>query len=125
MPISDYIGIYKKNTKLSRFLYKKSLKLFPGGVSHNIRYFTPYPFYAKQATGKYLVDVDENKYTDYWMGHWALILGHSPREIVHSVAEQAKKGVLYGTVNAVSIELAETIQKLMPKAEMMRFCSTG
>ena len=59
------------------------------------------------------------------MGHWALILGHSPREIVQPVAEQAKKGVLYGTVNAVSIELAETIQKLMPKAEMMRFCSTG
>ena len=52
-------------------------------------------------------------------------MGHSPREIVQSVAEQAKNGALYGTVNAVSIELAETIQKLMPKAEMMRFCSTG
>jgi glutamate-1-semialdehyde 2,1-aminomutase len=121
----DFLSNYKRKTKKSSRLYSHAVKVFPGGVNHNIRYFDPYPFFVAGAKGRQLLDVDGNKYTDYWMGHWALILGHSPGEVVKSVAEQAKNGVLYGTVNALSIDLAEIIQKLMPKAEMMRFSSTG
>ena len=121
----DFLSNYKRKTKKSSRLYSHAVKVFPGGVNHNIRYFEPYPFFVVGAKGRQLLDVDGNKYTDYWMGHWALILGHSPREVVKSVAEQAKNGVLYGTVNALSIDLAEIIQKLMPKAERMRFSSTG
>ena len=121
----DFLSNYKRKTKKSSRLYSHAVKVFPGGVNHNIRYFEPYPFFVVGAKGRQLLDVDGNKYTDYWMGHWALILGRSPREVVKSVAEQAKNGVLYGTVNALSIDLAEIIQKLMPKAERMRFSSTG
>ena len=121
----DFLKNYKQKTKESSRLYSHAVKVFPGGVNHNIRYFEPYPFFVTGAKGRKLHDVDGNKYTDYWMGHWALILGHSPKVIVNAVAEQAKNGILYGTVNRVSVELAETIQKLMPNAEMMRFCSTG
>lgn len=121
----DFFKNYKRKTKKSGHLYSHAAKLFPGGVNHNIRYFEPYPFFVTGAKDRQLLDVDGNRYTDYWMGHWALILGHSPREVVKFMAEQAKNGVLYGTVNAVSIDLAETIQRLMPKAEMMRFSSTG
>ena len=116
---------YKKSTKHSHLLYKKSLRFFPGGISHNIRFFSPYPFFVKKAAGKYLDDVDGNTYTDYWMGHWALILGHSPKNVSLALSKQVKNGTLYGTVNSISIELAETIQKLMPKAEKMRFATTG
>jgi glutamate-1-semialdehyde 2,1-aminomutase len=59
------------------------------------------------------------------MGHWALILGHSPKNVSLALSKQVKKGTLYGTVNTISIELAETIQKLMPKAERLRFATTG
>ena len=121
----DFSESYKHNTKKSSRLYSRAVKVFPGGVNHNIRYFEPYPFFVTNAKGKQLSDVDGNKYTDYWMGHWALILGHSPKVVVNALAEQAKNGMLYGTVNEVSVELAETIQKLMPRAEMMRFSSTG
>jgi glutamate-1-semialdehyde 2,1-aminomutase len=122
---NDFLKNYKQKTKRSSRLYSRAVKVFPGGVNHNIRYFEPYPFFVTGARGRHLVDEDGNKYTDYWMGHWALILGHSPREVARSVAQQAKNGILYGTVNAASVELAETIQKLMPKAELMRFSSTG
>ena len=125
MSINNLTRSYKKNTKHSNLLYKKSLRFFPGGISHNIRFFSPYPFFVKKATGKYLVDVDDNRYTDYWMGHWALILGHSPKNVSLALSKQVKNGTLYGTVNTISIELAETIQKLMPKAEKLRFATTG
>jgi glutamate-1-semialdehyde 2,1-aminomutase len=121
----DLLQNYKHKTIKSSRLYSRAVKVFPGGVSHNIRYFEPYPFFVTGAKGKQLIDVDGNKYTDYWMGHWALILGHSPKVVVDALAQQAKNGMLYGTVNEVSVELAETIQKLMPQAEMMRFSSTG
>jgi glutamate-1-semialdehyde 2,1-aminomutase len=121
----DFLKNYKRETKISSRLYSRAVKVFPGGVSHNIRYFEPYPFFVTGAKGKQLIDVDRNKYTDYWMGHWALILGHSPKPVVKALAEQAKNGILYGTVNEASVELAEAIQKLMPRAEMMRFSSTG
>lgn len=121
----DYVKNYERKTIKSKRLYSRSAKVFPGGISHNIRYFEPYPFFAKSAKGRQMRDADGNSYTDYWMGHWALILGHSPRPVVDALAAQVRKGTLYGTVNDVSVELAETIQKLMPKAEMMRFSTTG
>ncbi len=121
----DYAGNYRRRTIRSRRLYSRSAKIFPGGISHNIRYFEPYPFFVNSAKGRQLRDVDGNKYTDYWMGHWALILGHSPKPVADALAQQVRNGTLYGTVNDVSIELGETIQKLMPRAEMMRFSSTG
>ena len=121
----NYLKRYKAKTSKSRRLYSRSEKLFPGGISHNIRYFEPYPFFVNSARGKNLYDVDGNKYIDYWMGHWALILGHSPAVVASALAKQTKNGTLYGVVNDVSVELAEVIQKLMPRAEMMRFSSTG
>jgi glutamate-1-semialdehyde 2,1-aminomutase len=125
MQINYYLKLYEDHTRNSYLLYKNSLNLFPGGISHNIRYFKPYPFFVKRAKGKYLIDVDDNRYTDYWMGHWALILGHSPKNVSLALSAQIKNGTLYGTVNKTSIELADMIQKLMPKAEKMRFSTTG
>jgi glutamate-1-semialdehyde 2,1-aminomutase len=121
----DFLKNYELKTEKSKILYSHAVKVFPGGISHNIRYFEPYPFFVNRAKGKQLQDVDGNKYTDYWMGHWALILGHSPKPIANTLPAQAQNGTLYGTANKVSVELAEAIQKLMPRAEMMRFSSTG
>src|SRR4026209_1197448 len=125
MQFSKVQRSYKNRTHKSKKLYDRSLKVFPGGVNHNIRFFEPYPFFTKAAKGKYLYDVDGNKYTDFWMGHWALILGHSPEPVVKALSEQIENGTLYGTTNNISVELAEVIQKLMPRAESMRFSNTG
>ena len=121
----DYVKDYVRKTSESRRLYSRSTRVFPGGISHNIRCFEPYPFFVNSAKGRQLRDVDGNRYIDYWMGHWVLILGHSPRPVADALAAQVRNGTLYGTVNDVSVELAEVIQKLMPRAEMMRFSSTG
>jgi glutamate-1-semialdehyde 2,1-aminomutase len=125
MQFTDYQRIYENKTSKSKHLYSRSSKVFPGGVNHNIRFFEPYPFFTKAAKGRYLYDVDGNRYTDFWMGHWALILGHSPMPVVKVLSEQIKNGTLYGTANDISVKLGETIQKLMPRAESMRFSNTG
>ena len=72
----DHIENYKQKTPGSAKMFSKSFKFHVNGVSHNIRFYNPYPFVVKSSSGKNLLDVDNNKYTDYWMGHWSLILGH-------------------------------------------------
>jgi len=117
--------LYKKKTHDSKKCYDKSVKIFPGGISHNIRFFKPYPFFVNKAKDKHLFDVDGNRYVDYWMGHWALILGHSPNVVIKKLDKQIFWGTLYGTANDISIKLAEVIQKSIPISELLRFCSTG
>ncbi len=78
-----------------------------------------------KATNKHLIDVDGNRYVDYWMGHWALILGHSPNVVVKKLDRQIRQGTLYGTANDISIKLGETIKKSIPISELLRFCTTG
>jgi len=106
-------------------LYFKSQEIFPGGINHNIRFYNPYPFFTKKAKGRILKDVDGNKYIDFWNGHWALILGHSPKIVTKKLKRQLNKGTLFGTANKVSVKLGEIITKAIPQAENIRFSSTG
>ena len=123
--VLDIISEYKKKTKRSAKLFAKSSKLHINGVSHNIRYYDPYPFVVKSSEGKNLVDVDNNKYTDYWMGHWSLILGHGPKKVKDALRKQIEKSWMYGTVNEQTILLSELISKAVPVAEKIRYVTSG
>jgi len=112
-------------TKKSRLLNDIALKTFPGGINHNIRHYDPYPFQTKRANKQYIWDVDDNKYTDYWMGHMALILGHSPENIIENVKQQIDYGTLMGTTNVIALEFANKIQEIFLCSEMVRLSSTG
>ena len=123
--IKNDLKSYKIKTKKSAELFKKSKKLHVNGVHHNIRFFEPYPFITKSSSGKFLIDVDSNKYVDYWMGHWSLILGHSPKNVRTNVRMQLDNGWIHGTVSKNSIDLSEKISKAVPVAEKSRYASTG
>ena len=121
----SYISEYKKKTRKSAVLFAKSKKLHINGVSHNIRFYEPYPFVVKSSQGKSLRDVDDNKYTDYWMGHWSLILGHGQKNVKDSLKKQIEKSWMYGTVNEQTIKLSELISKAVPIAEKIRYVTSG
>ncbi len=119
------ISEYKKKTRKSAKLFAQSSKLHVNGVSHNIRFYEPYPFVVKQSSGNSLVDVDDNKYVDYWMGHWSLILGHGPKKVKEALQKQIEKSWMYGTVNEQTIKLSEIISKAVPVAEKIRYVTSG
>jgi glutamate-1-semialdehyde 2,1-aminomutase len=116
---------YEDRTKRSKRLFERARRVFAGGVNHNARFYEPYPVFVSKAKGQHIWDEDGNRYIDYWMGHMALILGHSPQLVAKAVAGQAAKGTHYGMGSALSVELGEEIQRAVPCAEMMRFCNTG
>jgi len=116
---------YISKTPQSKSLYERAKKVLPAGVSYGLRYFEPYPFYTARAKGSKLFDVDGNEYVDFWLGHTALILGHSPPTVVEAVKRQLENGTHYGTAHMLEIQLAEKVAKMVPGAEMVRFTNSG
>ena len=123
--LEDISREYEEKTPKSKAFYDEAKKLFPGGIQHNIRFFPPYPFYVDKAAGQHLHDVDGNRYVDLWMGHMALILGHSPKPVVEALRKQIGNGTHLGVVNEQQVELGRKATELVPCAEMIRFCCSG
>lgn len=96
-----------------------------GGVSHNLRYFHPYPCYIAKAEGSRFWDVDGHEYLDFWMGHYLNILGHTPDPVRSALASHIQGGVQWGIVHEYQVKLAEMVQRLVPSAQKVRFCCSG
>ena len=116
---------YVSKTGSSRRLYERAKRVFPSGVSYFLRFMEPYPFYTARAKGSKLIDVDGNEYIDFWIGHYALILGHSPPGVIREVKRQIVKGTHYGTCHELEIALAEQVVRMVPSAKMVRFTNSG
>lgn len=100
--------------------------MIPGGVTHNIRFYEPYPFFTVRAQGSRIYDADGNEYVDFWNGHGSTwILGHAYPAVVEAVKEQVARGAHYGTCHELEIALAEQVTKMVPNAEMVKFANTG
>jgi len=116
---------YEARTAKSRKLFERAKRVFAGGVNHNARFYEPYPVFVGRAKAQHIWDEDGNRYTDYWLGHMAHLLGHSPKIVVDALREQAPKGTHYGMGSRLSVEFGEEIQKTVPCAEALRLCNTG
>jgi glutamate-1-semialdehyde 2,1-aminomutase len=101
---------YRRKTPKSRAAFRRASKVMVNGGSHTIRLWPPYPFFAAAAEGPVVLDVDGNKYIDYWQGHYANILGHNPRPVLREMASCLRKGALHtGFEAGHQIDLAETL----------------
>jgi glutamate-1-semialdehyde 2,1-aminomutase len=119
------LSSFEEKTRKSKALYERACRLLPSGVSYGIRALPPYPFFVADAQGVKLRDVDGNEYTDYWVGHGALILGHSPKKVMVAVRKQLSHGTHIGFSHELEIELAERIVESVPSAEMVRYTTSG
>jgi len=116
---------YVESTPRSKEMYERAKSVYPEGVNYGIRYFEPYPFCVVKADRSRLYDIDGNSFTDYWCGHFALILGHRHPAVINAVKEQLDRDYNYGAFHDVEIKLAEQVAKMIPSAKMVRFTSSG
>jgi glutamate-1-semialdehyde 2,1-aminomutase len=120
-----YSEIYENKTKNSKAIFNKLKNIMPGGISHNLRFYEPYPVVMTKGKGSEIFDVDDNVYKDLWMGHYSHIAGHAPDFITKANELTIPDGTHLGTVNPYELELAEKIKKHVPSIEMLRFCTSG
>lgn len=122
-PVLEYL----ERTKDSFNKMKEAEQFLPGGVTANIKYFSPYPIVMKEGKGPRLTDVDGNQYIDYLMGYGSLALGHGHDDIKEAILKQLEvEGTfLFGTPHELEHDYAEKIFSYYPSMEKMRYTNSG
>ncbi len=109
-------------------LFEQARHAIPGGVNSPVRAFNGVggtPRFIERADGAYLYDVDGKAYVDY-IGSWGpMLLGHNHPQIKQAVLDAVERGLSYGAPTAIEVEMAETLQRLMPSMEMSRMVNSG
>ena len=115
-------------TKNSQELFEKSKKHIAGGVNSPVRAFKSVggsPIFFKKSRGCYLYDEDGNKYLDF-VGSWGpMVLGHSNKNIINAIKNQASKGISFGAPTKNELEIAKIIKSYLPSIEKLRMVNSG
>ncbi len=118
-----------EQTHASHALFDRAQQVLAGGISSSARATTtagaPFPLYMDHGRGGRVVDVDGNEFVDLLLSYGALILGHAHPEVIQAASAQLARGTMFGTANAVEVELAEEICRLVPCADLVRFANSG
>ena len=110
----------------SAALLARARKSIAGGVSSEFRkYNHPHAIFYSHAKGSRITDVDGNDYLDFTLSQGPMILGHSHPKVLGAVAEYSANGQMFAGQHIRELELAETLQRVIPSAELMRFCLDG
>jgi glutamate-1-semialdehyde 2,1-aminomutase len=106
-------------------LAERAGRVLAGGVSSDARRLPNGSLFVDRASGAYLWDVDGNRYVDYVLGQGPALLGHSAPVVADAVAAQVRRGISYSAQHLAEVEVAETLCRLIPCAERVRFNSVG
>lgn len=123
--LEGWKSTYSRRTPKSRTLFERAKRSIPGGVNYGLRYFPPHPPFMIRGKGKVIRDIDDNEYLDFWMGHFALIMGHAYPPVVRASAEQLRDGSHLGFEQEWEVLLAEQIKKMVKSIELIRFTNSG
>ena len=83
------------------------------------------PIYAQRSKGCRIWDVDGNEYIDWHSGVGPIVLGYCDDEVDEAVCEQIGRGTVTTILDETQVLLAEELVRLIPSAEMVRFCKGG
>ncbi|MCA0985622.1 aspartate aminotransferase family protein [Halobacillus yeomjeoni] len=116
---------YKTNR--SAELYERAKLSIPGGVTANIKHFSPHPLFMKKGKGSKLYDADNHSYVDYLLCYGALILGHGHPAVYEAVIDQwsAAGTPVFGTPHEIETVMAEKLISLYRGIDSVRFTNSG
>ena len=83
------------------------------------------PIFLQRGRGSHVWDVDGNEYIDYPMALGPIVLGYDDPDVLAAVRAQLADGVTFSLAHPLEVEVAETLAKIVPCAEMVRFGKNG
>lgn len=127
MSIEELMQEYTLRNPTSASLWKEACEVLPGGISGNVKFYSPFPLFMQEGYGAYLKDADGHEYVDYELSFGPLILGHGRKEIVEAVNDyMARHGtMLYGTPHEEEASFARLLQSYFPSIESLRYTNSG
>ena len=115
------------NVAHSDELARRALDVFPGAINSN-NYLIPRisgPLFIERAEGAHLIDVDGNRFIDFWPSHSALLVGHNHPAVRAATEEQLTHGSNFGLAAPVQVELAEELKRRFPSMERMVYADSN
>ena len=111
--------------KTEEQIYERALKVLPGGISRNIVFRKPHPYYVAEAHGAYVTDIYGVKRADFANNIASLIHGHSHPKIVEAVIEQLQSGTAFSVGTEAEVMHAELLCNRIPSFDKIRFMNSG
>ncbi|MDH3627394.1 MAG: aspartate aminotransferase family protein [Acidobacteriota bacterium] len=115
----------KTESSRSAELYRRAVKILPGGVSRNTVLRKPHPAYADHGHGARVVDIEGVERIDFANNMASLIHGHADPDIIAAVTEQMHKGTAFTLATEIEIEFAEHLCSRSESLEQLRFVNSG
>jgi glutamate-1-semialdehyde 2,1-aminomutase len=112
-------------TSRSADLFRRALRVLPGGVSRNTVLRDPHPLYADHGEGCRLIDIEGVSRVDFSNNMCSLIHGHAHPGIVRAVSEQVARGSAFMMATPIEVEYAEHMCSRNDHFEKMRFVNSG
>lgn len=114
----------------SEMLYGRAMHLIPAFAQTLAKGPTQYvkgtaPIYLQRGLGARVWDVDGNEYLDYNMGVGPISLGYAYPAVDEAIKRQLADGITFSLSHPLEIELAETLQAILPNAHSVRYAKTG
>jgi glutamate-1-semialdehyde aminotransferase len=114
----------------SQALYERARGLIPAGTQTLAKGPTQYvdgvaPKYLARGKGARVWDVDGNEYIDMTMAVGPLVLGYGHPAVNRAIREQLDSGITFSLMHPLEVEVAETIRRVVPGADAVRFSKTG
>jgi glutamate-1-semialdehyde aminotransferase len=114
----------------SHALLARALEVVPGASQTFSKGHTQFvrgasPVFVERARGCIVQDVDGGEYLDTTMGLAPVVLGYADPDVDKAVATQLEDGTIFSLPHPLEVYVAETICRLVPCAEMVRFGKNG
>ena len=106
----------RKVTPLGSQTYSKSVRYFCEGAT---------PAFLDRGQGSHVWDVDGNEFVDFMCALGPVTVGYNDPQVNAAVMAQLQKGISFSMATELEVELAETLTRIVPCAEMVRFVKNG
>src|SRR5690349_11446455 len=106
-------------------LYRRALRVMPGGNTRSSVFVAPRPTYAARAKGCRLLDADGREVIDLLNNFTSLIHGHGHPEVVAAATEAILDGSAFGQPTEHEIALADLLCRRLPASDRWRFANSG
>jgi len=116
---------YREPGSLSRKLYERASRVMPGGNTRHSVALSPYPIYARSASGCRIMDVEGEERVDFLNNYTSLIVGHAHPKVTEAAQQRAALGSAFTMPTPEEIELAELLSARVNYVEQIRFCNSG
>src|SRR5699024_404706 len=120
-------NLFTDEKQASSLMFQEAESVIPGGVTANIKHFSPYPIFMKEGHGSKLIDVDNTEYIDYSLCYGALITGHGHPRVTETATKymQSIGTTIFGTPHELEITMAEKLIEHYPGIDLVRYTNSG